>query len=181
MKKKILAIALAVVMVVSTGCTKKDDNANQFNDVSLTDIHTAVKDTYGENYLPDMTLGGEEMKQMFGLEEEWYDEAIAEVPMMSGNVDTFIAVDAKDDHVEDVQNALTAYQTTLKEDAMQYPLNQLKIQASQVKTYGNKVFFIMLGTLSFEEEEQEEDQVVASFEAQNQRAIDTIEGLVVKK
>ena len=40
------------------------------------------------------------------------------------------------------------------QDTCQYPMNQLKIQASKVYVKGNYVCFIMLGTISNKQEEQ---------------------------
>lgn len=182
MKKKLLVLALTMVMAVSTGCGKTASKGTEYNDVSITEIHDAVKEAYGDEYQANMTCDAIQMEEMFGLDPEWYDEAIAEIPMMSAHVDTFIAVDAKDENIEDVKNALTAYQTSLKEDGMQYPMNQLKIQGSKVVEYGDKLFFVLLGQISTEEQQQEdEDKVVAAYEQKSQIAVDTIENLLIKK
>ena len=182
MKKKLLVLALTMVMAVSTGCGKTANKGTEYNDVAITEIHDAVKEAYGDEYTANMPCDATQIEEMFGLSSDWYDGVIAEVPMMSVQVDTFVAVDAKDENIEDVKNALTAYQTALKEDGMQYPMNQLKIQASKVLEYGDKLFFVLLGQIPMEEQQQEdEDKVVAAYEERNQIAVDTIENLLIKK
>ena len=54
-----------------------------------------------------------------------------------------------------------------KRQAMQYPMNMPKIQASRVIRKGDYVFFLMLGYISSEEEELDEEKQVEAFQKQN--------------
>lgn len=61
------------------------------------------------------------------------------------------------------------YREELIQDTCQYPMNQLKIQASKVYVKGNYVCFIMLGTISNKQEEQSEDKVIAAYKSRMKR------------
>ena len=165
--------------------TGADDNsagsgATVDNTVSIDAIHTAVKEAYGENYLPNMLLSEDDIQLTLGIEPSWYEEIIVELPMISAQVDTFIAVKATDDHVADVTDAITAYQERLKADTMQYPSNLSKIAASTVVTMDNYIFFIMLGYVDISIEDQPEDVRIQAHTEQNQIAIDAIESVLLK-
>ncbi len=177
--KKIVAGILLVTMMAGISACTKSSNAVD-DSVSIETIHEAIKDAYGDNYLPDMLLSDDEIMALYGISNDWYEEAIAEVPMISVNVDTLIAVKAEKDHVEDVQNALTSYKEYLENDSFQYPVNVPKIQASTVITRGNYVFFIMLGVGADDIEDQSEDDQVKAYGELNQIAIDAIDGLLLK-
>ena len=64
-------------------------------DVSLNTILDAVKNAYGESYLPSMDLTAEDLDARYGLKADDYDEALGQVAMISTQVDTFVAVKAK--------------------------------------------------------------------------------------
>lgn len=148
--------------------------------VTIDTIYQAVKEAYGEDYLPAMLLSEDEIQVMYGIEPEWCEEILVEVPMMSVHVDTFLAVKAKPEHLADISDAVNAYVENLKSDTMQYPANLLKIQASSVVTMGDYVFYVMLGYLPAEMEEEAEDVQIAAYEERNQVAIDVIESLLLK-
>lgn len=143
------------------------------SDETLDKIHEEVKAAYGENYLPNMPFTAENLEELFGVKADWYDAAIAEGPMMSAHVDRFIGIHATEGNLENVQNALNKYQETLRADTMQYPMNQLKIQASTVETVGDYVFFVMLGTID-EMAYTEESDMIKAYQEQNQIALDII-------
>ena len=60
---------------------------------------------------------------------------------------------------------------------MQYPMNLPKIQASEVKVYGDYVFFIMLGAA--DEEGLDEEAALKFYQEQNQVAVKAIEGVLL--
>lgn len=140
-------------------------------------IHEAVVGAY-EHYIPNMAYDADTAKELFGLQPEWYDDMLAEGPMISAQVDTFIAVHPTEGNLKNVEDALKAYRETLVNDTMQYPMNQVKIQASRVETVGDYVFFIMLGEIDMDIEE--EAAMVTAYEAQNQLAVDAIKGVLGK-
>lgn len=148
--------------------------------VTIDSIYQAVKEAYGEQYLPDMLLSEDDIQVLYGIEPDWCEEFLVEVPRMSAHVDTFLAVKAKPEHLSEVSEAVNTYVENLKNDTMQYPMNLNKIAASSVVTMGDYVFYIMLGTLTSEQEDWDEDKQVAAYEERNQVAIDVIEGMLLK-
>ena len=55
-------------------------------------------------------------------------------------------------------------------------LNMTKLEASQVITHGDYVFFVMLGGADMEAEEQGADAALKSAKENNQIAVDVIAG-----
>lgn len=161
--------------------TPDDSNAgnaviNEEQQEVLNGIHTAVKEAYGENYIPSQAFDEITLQEVYGLSSDMYDAIIAEGPMISMHVDTFIAVHPTEGNFDNVVAALEGYRKVLVEDTMQYPMNQIKIQASKVETVGDYVFFIMLGY--GDDTLENEDEILASFEEQNNIAIDAIKNVI---
>ncbi len=154
----------------TTGEDTADGDAGHTEEMTL--IHNAVKDAYGESYIPNMEYDSETARELFGLEPEWYDDMIAEGPMISVHVDTFIAVHPTEGNLENVENALTEYRDYLVSNSIQYPSNQVKVEAARVETIGDYVFFLMLGNIDLEIEDEEE--MLAAYQEQNQIAVDAI-------
>ncbi|HCO29154.1 MAG TPA: hypothetical protein DIT54_07040 [Lachnospiraceae bacterium] len=133
----------------------------------------AVKKAYGDGYLPNMTIDEDVLAEQYGIKKNMYEEVIAEGPMLSFQIDTFIAVKAKDGKAETVKAAMEKYKQYLLDESMQYPMNAAKIPATQVYNFGNYVFFSMLVSPQGEEPESEEAYLEAA-KKQNQIAYDTI-------
>lgn len=181
-RKKIICAALVGMMaVVGTGCGNtaaggSTQSVEQVKDVPLSNIVDAVKDAYKEDYIPGMEFTKEEIEEKFKIKPEWYDEIIAEGPMISINIDTFVAVKAKEGEVDKVEEALTNYRQQLIDDTMQYPTNKAKIPGSRVDTIGNYVFFSMLGVIPMEVEEKGEEAILEESKKQNLIAFEAIKG-----
>ncbi len=155
--------------------TPSSDNAAASSTVALSTILDAVKSAYGENYLPSMDLTAEDLKTRFGLNSEDYTEAIGQVAMMSTQVDTFVAVHAKEGKAESIVSALNAYRDDLVNNSLQYPMNIPKVNASKVYQKGDYVFFIMLGAFAPDDLLADDPAAVTFHEEQNQIAIDAID------
>lgn len=123
-------------------------------------IKDAVVEVLGDNYWPDTAMPPEMLEGNFGISSDMYDDYLAESPMISANVDTLLIIKAKDDKVEDVENALNDYRDALVNDTMQYPMNLGKIHASRIERYGNYVCFVQLGAEAGILEDQSEDDVI---------------------
>lgn len=143
-------------------------------DKALNEVHEAVKAVYGDNYIPSMPYDATALEELFGVKADWYDAVIAEGPMISVHVDTFIGVKAKADKVKDVAAALETYREGQIESSVQYPMNIVKVQASQVVTHGDYVFFVMLGSADEAAEAENEEAALASAKESNQKAMDMI-------
>ena len=192
MKKRVLALMLAVslALVACGGKENEKETTNgadsgssaQIQDASMTVIHDAVKAAYGENYLPSMPYDDTSLQDVFGVDPEWCEEYIAEGPMISAHVDTFVGIKAKSEEDKNkVLGALEEYRNYLINDSFQYPANVMKVQASEVISFEDYVFFLMLGTVPMEVEEQGDDAILAEAEAQNQIAVEAIRGVLYTK
>lgn len=189
MIKKILSLTLVAVMACTmfVACTKDDEPQIKEN-VTVAELHTAIKNAYGEDgYAPNMPLTPEDLATIYGVEEAWVDEYVAEHPMISVNADFLVIVKASEGNKENVVNALTAKRDALLSDSFQYPMNLMKVKATQLLNIGDFVFLFTLGMMSddvlFAEGEQEEIDQLQYEEAlkNNQKAIDAIEATIYVK
>ena len=181
MKKRSLAIWIGIMVLSLAACGKKEENtpvqtssqtqteSQSEKEISLEEIHNAVKEVYGENYLPEMPM---EINDVLNISSDLYEEAIAETPMISAHVDTFIAIKAKEGKGEEVEKALTSYRDYLINDSLQYPMNVPKVNASSVLREGDYVFFVMLGQIK--DDMAEEEDMLKQAQESNQLAIDAI-------
>lgn len=139
----------------------------------MTNLRQAVVNAVGEeNYWPNMPLLDDVsfFESRYGLSSDQYLDFLAEIPMISTNVDTLVIVKARPDKVADVEAALNAYRDSQVNGALQYPQNQGKVQASKVETIGYHVVFVMLGG---DPGDSVEDSIVSSQQA-NDQAIEAI-------
>lgn len=184
-KVTLLVLAAVASMNLLTGCKSgtadtpagTESQTEQWKtDVDLADVLEAVKQAYGDDYIPSMDYDEQAMKDLFGISEDQYEAFFAQGPMISVNVDTLIGVQAKEGQADAVEQALEDYRKTLIEDSMQYPMNMVKVHASEVVRYGDYVFFVMLGTPDMEAEEQGEEAALESAKQNNQIGVDAIQG-----
>lgn len=172
--KKILALLLAISMlsIFMVGCTSDKGSDSDKKEVSLEEIHTAIKDSLGEDYSPNMEMTLEDLENLTGVKAADIEEHIAETPMISVNIDTFIAIKAKEGKADSVEEALEAYRVGLVENSMQYPMNLAKVEAAKVTRYGDYVFFLMLG--KFDEREEATDEERLEFAQEEIRKVEDI-------
>lgn len=172
--KRIMAMLLCTVLAIgAVGCGSKEKKVKE---LPVTEIAEKVQEAYGENYVATYQFTDEEVQNIFGINPEDCEEYAAYGSMISFHVDKFIAIKAKTDKKDDIKSALETYQTSLKEDTLQYPINIPKIQASQIKEYGDYVFFIMLGFA--EDDTVGEEELLKQFEDQDAIAVKSIEDLL---
>lgn len=198
MKKRLACMLLMSTMILSvTACGGSQDNGaastTQESSVTTTEETTtpapvstadakkalknakkAVTDALGDNYWPDSEIPEEMLEGTYGVSADLYDAYLAEMPMISVNVDTLLIIHAKDGKVEDVENALNAYRDHLVNDTMQYPMNLGKIQASQIERIGDYVCFVQLGADTSSAEEQGDEAVITYCQEQNELALEAI-------
>lgn len=179
MKKAIVAFCMAGMLFGCTSCgnTNQSGTAQTTQaQVALTEIHDAVKEAYGEDYIPEMACDAELLETLFGIKGELYEEFIAEMPMMSAHTDQFVAIKAKEGKAEEVEQLLQTYQDNLLENSFQYPINQGKVEGATLYRNGNYVFYFILG--GYPEDGSDVDSQKAK--ELNQTAIDAIEKLLGK-
>jgi hypothetical protein len=160
-------------MLEDDGEAEPDTDVSQDVDPTLKEVYDAVKTAYGENYIPSMMLETQQLSEVYGINMDNVESFIAEAPMMSTHVDTFFAVKAVEGKGEDVEKDLTAYQTSQQTEALQYPMNMAKVNASQVVRHGDYVFFVMLGAFD-ERTEATEDQQLEFAKEQIKIGVDAI-------
>lgn len=136
------------------------------------EILEAVKDAYGEDYLPSAPIDGTVLEQTYGIDPGLYTEFVGEMPMISAHVDTFLAVRAKAGEADTVEELLNAYRDSQIEAAAQYPMNMPKYEASQVVRYGNDVYFVMLG--AYDDSITNEAELKTFYQEQVQIGLDMI-------
>ena len=191
MRKKLLAVILAASLAAGSAAHVPVFNDNtvlaeaakkKVKTPSVMKIRKAITDLLGEDYLANMSLTKDEIKQRFGLQPSWYTDVIAEIPMMSAHVDTLVIAKAKNKNTKKkIKKQLSDYRNTLINDTMQYPMNLLKIQASRVYVKDNYVFFLLLGSVdSNTEETATEEQIIEAYKAEIQKITDTINSLFKK-
>ena len=184
-KKQLTAVIMAASLAFAslTGCSSPSagkEPAGQETEaavnVSLDDVLNKIKEAYGEGYIPNTPMDDQMLNDVIGLSPELCESYVAEMPMISTFVETFIGVKAKEGKGDDVEKALTEYRERLVGDTMQYPMNVSKIQASQVVRHGDYVFFGMLGGPDDAAMEQGDEAALKSAEENNKIAIDVIDG-----
>ena len=183
MKKLIiLALTLALMLTSMTACSSSNGNSQggtsssqqeQAKEPELNDIVEAVKEAYGDNYLPSEPVDKEMLSDIYGVNTDNLEEFFAEMPMMSAHVDTFIAAKAVEGKGEEVQKELQAYLDDLIANSMTYPMNVAKVQSGKVVRYGDYVFFVMLGDYDDRTDVTEEDNLKFA-EEQTQIGLDVI-------
>ena len=183
--KQLTAVIMAASLALAslTGCSSpsagKEPTSQETEaavSVSLDDVLNKVKEAYGEDYIPSTAMDEQMLNDIIGLSPELYESYVAETPMISTFVETFIGVKAKEGQGDGVEKALTEYRDRLVNDTMQYPMNVSKIQASQVVRHGDYVFFVMLGGPDDAALEQGDEAALKSAEENNKIAIDVIDG-----
>ena len=137
-------------------------------------VKTAIVNELGGNYFPDMAVLPDMLETSFGITPDMYEDYLAEMPMISANVDTLLIIRAKDDKVEEVENALNAYREVQVSNTMQYPKNIGIVQASRVERIGNYVCYLQLGGDTMDAMDQGEDAVIQHCQELNESVLEII-------
>jgi len=158
MKKRILALLMAAMMCVSAfaGCSSETNTPNEENtppveqeaptkEVAIDEVVAAVKEAYGDKYLPSMELPAEYLSDVMGITMDDVEASFAEGPMMSAHIDTFVVLKAKEGKADALAEQLGAYLEQQKNDAMCYPNNLIRIQYGQVMNIGGYAIYMVLG------------------------------------
>ena len=143
-------------------------------------LKKAVTDALGENYWPNTAIPAEMLEGTFGITADMYDDYMAEMPMISTNVDMLIVIKPKEGQIQAVEDALNAYRDMMVEDTMQYPMNVGKIQASRIERIGDYVCLVQLGADVMDVLEQGDEAVIKNCLEQNELAIEVMHSAVVK-
>ena len=151
-----------------------DDTLSPFGGASMEELKAAVVEVLGENYWPNMAADAEILSDLYGISEDMYDDFLAELPMISTNVDTMIIIKAKEGQEDAVEAVLNDYRDRIINDSLQYPMNMGKVQASRIEAFGNYVCFIQLGGDVTDLLDQGDDVVIAHCQEENEKALEAI-------
>lgn len=154
--------------------TQTQIQENTYGNSNLQSLRTAVVDVLGENYWPNMTVDSEELAEVYGITEDMYDDYLAEVPVISTNVDTLIIVKAKEGKAGAVEETLNAYRDNMVNSTSEYPMNSGKLQASRIETFQDYVCFVQLGADVVDAMDQGEDAVINQCQEENEKALEAI-------
>ncbi|MCM1044755.1 MAG: DUF4358 domain-containing protein [Candidatus Gastranaerophilales bacterium] len=138
----------------------------------LEQIRDAVAVVLEEDYWPDTQVTPDLLEGIYGISSELYENYLAEVCMISANVDTLLIIEAKSDKVEEVEKILHSYHDSQVNEVRQYPMNIGKVQASRVESIGNYVCFVQLGADAVDEEDT--DTAIELCRDQNELVIEII-------
>lgn len=137
-------------------------------------LRGAVVEALGENYWPDMQMTADILQTVCGVSPDMYEDFMAEMPMISNNVDMLVIIKAKEDKVTAVEDALNAYRDAQINDAFQYPMNVSKVQASRVEKIGNYVLFVQLGADTMDAMDVSDEAAIVQCQEANKQAVDAV-------
>lgn len=178
MRKIWMILLLAACLL--TGCNKdrtslENTKSGYREDISPKSLVEAVASELSDEYWADAVLEPELLDDWYGVSEEMYEEFYGQTPMISAQVDSLIVIKAREEKLEDVQNALNTYREAMIQDTLQYPMNVPKIQASRISTFGKYVCFVQLGG-SMEGIENDDEAAIEACRKMNEQALSVIEG-----
>ena len=177
MKHLKLIAAAMLALVVTVGCSSDNGGNASIDDTGkLAEAHTAVKEAYGEMYLPNMPMETQQLEEIYGVKADDVKEFIAESPMISMHPDVFIGIEAAEGKVDAVEEALLAYKEQDIAMGGHYPQNLAKVQATEVIKIRNHVFLVRLGAPN-ENMDATEAEATEFAKAETQKAVDAIKGV----
>lgn len=167
---RLASVILSIFMVttVFAGCTGKTGS----KDVSVDVIYENIKNTYGDNYIPNSDIPSELLESVYGLSPSMYTELWAQMPMMSTQADTVIVVKAESGKGSTVEKALTDARDRIIADSIQYPMNIAKVNATKVVRNGDYVAFLMVGAIDDSMADPMSEEAKAFAEAEVQKGVD---------
>lgn len=179
MKKLLALLSVGVLALGIVGCGEEEGDADQnggevYRVVEMATIKDAIVEELGEDYWPNMPLDSDMLEGLTGITSDMYEDFLAELPMISTNVDTLIVVRAKEDQADAVEKAMNDYRDANVSNTMQYPQNLGKIQASKVARLGNYVIFVQLGADVMEFLDQGDEAVIVHCQEANDNVIEII-------
>ena len=199
--KKLIAILFAVIVVAAAfvGCNPSTNDTSSTVDTSSTEDTSSVEDTTSTEAVdPTAKLTGiladvkaayaddadyAEFLQYLGqldvdmfadvymVDKANIEALVAEVSMMSANIDRFIGIKAVDGKGAEVEAALKAFYENDKANLAWYPQNTAKTEAAKIIAHGDYVFYIILGNNPAIDAELSEADALAFAEAQIKKSV----------
>jgi hypothetical protein len=158
----------------SSASVDADTEASEGWSDEMQQLKDKIVEAIGDEYWPNMALEPDMLESLVGLNSDMYEDYLAEMPMISTNVDTLLIVKTKNGNVEEVEQVLEDYRENLVNDTMQYPMNLGKIQASRIERIGDYVCFVQLGGSAVDLVEQGDEVVIEQCREQNELVLEVI-------
>lgn len=168
--KRILAFAVALVMVLSLAAcgSKSDDNKKNDNEVTLTaqEVLDQLKKSLGDSYASDTAETEDRISGYYGLDmskiESWAAESDSNSSM---NMDCAVVLKVKDGYAKDAAAALQAsYEQTLSYARM-YNMDLQRVLNARLFVSGNYVALLIEGAQGDWQASDEEQAKFAAEEA----------------
>lgn len=115
MRKKLIALTLSTMMILSLTACGEQDNDKEPEEVNVS-VDTIVEDLEKElEFGAMMKLDGETLKQMYDLDEALFEEYNANIPMMNVQTNEYSVFKLKDEaDVDKVKEALETRAETVQ-------------------------------------------------------------------
>lgn len=169
----------AISDVPTGGSAATDHNYEEGWTEEMEAVKTAVIAYLGEDYWPNAAMYPEILESLIGITPDMYEDYLAEMPMISVNVDMLIVVKALEDQVDTVEQILLDYYDKNVNQTMMYPQNVGKIQAARVECIGNYVVFAQLGADTTEiSEDGDQEVIIAHCQEVNDQVIEIISNVI---
>ena len=165
-------LALTLVLMSLVGCSAGNANTP---DYSAEEILSAVREAYGDNYLPTEPMDDMFITEVLGISLDNVEDYAGELPMTSIQPDRVLILKAASGKGADVEADVNAALDIIKANAGFYPMNMAKANAAKVLRHGDYVCLLLVGAVD-ETSETEED--AAKFaEEQVKIAVDAVNAL----
>ena len=133
---------LVAIIIISIAIWQKLDRDNS---KTLNEAYEAVKNEYGDFYIPSKAINKEQMASVYGVSMAYVEDYIGECAMMSTHVDVFIGIKAARGHADEIKQQLSNYKEQMLLRYVSDPAKIAKINASSVRVFKDYVFFMVLG------------------------------------
>lgn len=172
-KMMMLVTSLVLLAALFAGCTQSP--AAPAKQYSVDEIFDAIKEAYGDDFLPNFAMEEEYLSNVFALDMSLVDSFRLEIPAISVNQDIVLVVKAQEGKGADVEAVLNEAKDTSIKNGMWYPATLPKVNAAKVVRNGDYVCFLMVGAID-DTNETEEDRA-AFAEEQVQKGVDAFNAL----
>lgn len=175
--KKFVGLVLCVFMMTGlfAACGNQGDKTEQKN-YTAEEIFNAIKEAYGETFIPDEDMYEEEYTETYGLNMDDVEDIKAQMALITFHPDRIVVVKAKEGKGADVEAALVKARQNLVDNGMWYPANLPKVNASKVVRNGDYVAFLIVGAID-ENLEATEEEAAEFAEAEIQKGVDAFNAL----
>ncbi|OJV63020.1 MAG: hypothetical protein BGO41_09960 [Clostridiales bacterium 38-18] len=144
-KNKWVLSALVVVLICGGLVIGIQYKLEERSHSKLSDLHKAIKDTYGDFYIPSRAIDADELELSYGISMDDVDSYIAESAMMSTYADVFLSFKAVKGRADVIETELKNYRGELLAQFSDNKAVYAKIEASQVFRYGDYVIYMVVG------------------------------------